>query len=138
MKPGHYRQLISLSKSADIATALQVKKQTVSALMDVTFRKHVINKTTPKQPKRRTCAALTTAVPKNPKTTEILRQMQSAAPSAQWNRYTTEVPRPAKERQLIEDTEDLSKTSLDIMASRVSSATPLSEDERDAVCKSTL
>lgn len=130
----HCRQLYSF-----ILLYVTAKKQTVSALKDITFRKHVINKVTPKEPKRRTCAASTTGVPRNHKTAEILRKMESAAPSALWSRYATEAPRLAKERHLIEDTEDLlSRANLDVMASYVASITPLSEDERDSVCKSTF
>lgn len=109
-----------------------------TALKDITFRKHVLNKTTPKQPKRRAPAAQSSGVSEKLLTDKILKKLGAADPTMLWNRYAVEAPQQNQPR-LIGDTEDLlSRRCMDIARSYVASVPPTSDGERQTVCKSTV
>lgn len=123
---------IKVSKEhAKLFLSVPAKKKMPTALKDITFRKHVLNKTTPKQPKRRAPAAQSSGVSEKLLTDKILKKLL-------WNRYAVEAPQQNQPR-LIGDTEDLlSRRCMDIARSYVASVPPTSDGERQTVCKSTV
>lgn len=100
----------------------------------------MLNKSTPKQPRRRVPPAPTSGASEEFHTSDILKELGAAGPPMLWSLYAVEEPQQHQQQQRpIDDTELLlSARCTDVARDYMTSICPVGEKERQAVCQSTL
>ncbi|CAN7999026.1 unnamed protein product, partial [Ixodes hexagonus] len=109
----------------------------ITPLADITFKKHVINKTVSAKPKRRLLPGLPSSGQSSKE--NFSQKVAKDGPNLLWNRYSGGKAAPLKNVSSISDMEDLhSKECLAICEGHLQQQTPLSVSERSQICGKTL
>ncbi|KAH7979327.1 hypothetical protein HPB49_009068 [Dermacentor silvarum] len=108
----------------------------VQPLMEITFKKHVINKAVPAKAKRRLPPSLPGA---DGSLKSLQEEIAKDAPNLLWNRYSGGKRAPLQNISAIPDIEDLlSLKCIEMFKKKLSEQMPLSDVERASVCERTI
>lgn len=104
--------------------------------MEITFKKHVINKAVPAKAKRRLPPSLPGA---DGSLKSLQEKIAKDAPNLLWNRYSGGKKAPLQNISAIPDIEDLlSLKCIEMFKKKLSEQMPLSDVERASVCERTI